>query len=93
MVSDRSWYFVSDNYEQNVEGTIMRRKLRTIGIWILIVSVAVAAFVLALDVTSQSFENETKMDNIVIDLDQNVYDEVTTEEESGFWQYPAGAGR
>lgn len=61
--------------------------LRTFAIWLLMLTVGIAAFTLALNITGNSLEYSEGGSGVVIDLDQDPYDIATTQEGgSTFWQ-------
>lgn len=64
-----------------------KHPLRTVAIWLLMLTVGIAAFTLALNIIGNSLEYSDNGTNVVIDLDQDPYDISTTEEAgSNFWQ-------
>lgn len=64
-----------------------KHPLRTVAIWLLMLTVGIAAFTLALNIIGNSLEYSDNGTNVVIDLDQDPYDISTTEEAgSTFWQ-------
>lgn len=58
--------------------TVKKLTLRTVAIWLLILSVGIAAFSLALNITGESMDYTEPEEGIVIDLDQENTE--TTEE-------------
>ena len=58
--------------------TVKKMTLRTVAIWLLILSVGIAAFSLALNITGESMDYTEPEEGIVIDLDQENTE--TTEE-------------
>lgn len=64
-----------------------KHPLRTVAIWLLMLTVGIAAFTLALNITGNSLEYSDDGTGVIIDLDQDPYDISTTEEAvSTFWQ-------
>ena len=58
--------------------SVKKLTLRTVAIWLLILSVGIAAFSLALNITGESMDYTEPEEGIVIDLDQENTE--TTEE-------------
>ena len=58
--------------------SVKKPTLRTVAIWLLILSVGIAAFSLALNITGESMDYTEPKEGIVIDLDQENTE--TTEE-------------
>ena len=58
--------------------SVKKLTLRTVAIWLLILSVGIAAFSLALNITGESMDCTEPKEGIVIDLDQENTE--TTEE-------------
>lgn len=54
----------------------MKETLRKLAMWLMIGVTAAAAFILALNITTESLDADSSMNNVVIDLDQSC----TTEE-------------
>ena len=52
----------------------MRDKIRKVMLWIGLGITAVAAFLLALNITTNTLEADTSISNVVIDLNKDPYD-------------------
>lgn len=78
---------MKEKREADKKHIMKKPTLRTFAIWLLMLTVGIAAFTLALNITGNSLEYSEGGTGIVIDLDQDPYDIATTQESSNtFWQ-------